>query len=40
MQRANIIKRNNELSKSKLDEANKIAHDIGAEDLKTLFNGN
>ena len=33
-------KSNNELSKSKLDEANKIAHDIGAEDLKTLFNGN
>ena len=30
-------KSNNELSKSKLDEANKIANDIGAEDLKTLF---
>jgi len=25
------------LSQSKLDEANKIANDIGAEDLKTLF---
>jgi tetratricopeptide (TPR) repeat protein len=30
-------KSNSELSKSKLDEANKIANDIGAEDLKTLF---
>ena len=30
-------KSNNELSKSKLDEANKISNDIGAEDLKTLF---
>ena len=30
-------KSNIELSKSKLDEANKIASDIGAEDLKTLF---
>jgi tetratricopeptide (TPR) repeat protein len=28
---------NIELSKSKLDEANKIANDIGAEDLKALF---
>lgn len=27
------------LSKSKLDEANKIADDIGAEDLKALFKG-
>ena len=26
-----------DLSKSKLDEANKIANDIGAEDLKTFF---
>ena len=31
-------KSNMDLSKSKLDEANKIANDIGAEDLKTLFN--
>jgi tetratricopeptide (TPR) repeat protein len=30
-------KLNIDLSKSKLDEANKIANDIGAEDLKTLF---
>jgi len=30
-------KSNHELSKSKLDEANKIANDIGAEDLKALF---
>lgn len=30
-------KSNMDLSKSKLDEANKIANDIGAEDLKTLF---
>ena len=30
-------KSNNELSKSKLDEANKIANDIGAEDLKAFF---
>jgi len=30
-------KSNHELSKSKLDEANKIANDIGAEDLKSLF---
>lgn len=30
-------KSNSELSKSKLDEANKIANDIGAEDLKALF---
>jgi len=30
-------KSNGELSKSKLDEANKIANDIGAEDLKALF---
>ena len=30
-------KSNIDLSKSKLDEANKIANDIGAEDLKTLF---
>ncbi len=30
-------KSNMSLSKSKLDEANKIANDIGAEDLKTLF---
>ena len=30
-------KSNLELSKSKLDEANKIANDIGAEDLKALF---
>ena len=30
-------KSNNELSKSKLDEANKIANDIGSEDLRTLF---
>ncbi|MFZ9496205.1 MAG: hypothetical protein ACO256_04310 [Candidatus Methylopumilus sp.] len=29
---------NLELSKSKFDEANKIANDIGAEDLKALFN--
>ena len=28
---------NHELSKSKLDEANMIANDIGAEDLKALF---
>ena len=32
-------KSNLELSKSKLDEANKIANDIGAEDLKVLFKG-
>ena len=32
-------KSNLELSKSKLDEANKIANDIGAEDLKVLFRG-
>ena len=31
-------KSNLELSKSKFDEANKIANDIGAEDLKALFN--
>lgn len=31
------MKSNNSLSKSKLDEANRIANDIGAEDLKTLF---
>ena len=30
-------KSNHELSKSKFDEANKIANDIGAEDLKALF---
>jgi len=30
-------KSDHELSKSKLDEANKIANDIGAEDLKALF---
>ena len=30
-------KSNNELSKSKLDEANKIANEIGAEDLMALF---
>jgi hypothetical protein len=30
-------KSNMGLSQSKLDEANKIANDIGAEDLKTLF---
>lgn len=30
-------KSNIDLSKSKLDEANKIANDIGAEDLKSLF---
>ena len=30
-------KSNLELSKSKFDEANKIANDIGAEDLKALF---
>ena len=30
-------KSNHELSKSKLDEANKIANDIGAEALKVLF---
>lgn len=30
-------KSNHELSKSKLDEANMIANDIGAEDLKALF---
>jgi hypothetical protein len=30
-------KSNMDLSKSKLDEANRIANDIGAEDLKTLF---
>lgn len=32
-------KSNYELSKSKLSEANKIAIDIGAEDLKVLFKG-
>ena len=32
-------KSNLELSKSKFDEANKIANDIGAEDLKALFKG-
>ena len=31
------MKSNGELSKFKLDEANKIANDIGAEDLKALF---
>jgi hypothetical protein len=30
-------KSNLELSKSKFEEANKIANDIGAEDLKVLF---